>query len=104
MGTNLTSPLTTVLAADSPNSIFSTYKESASGCFEASRMRPTRRSRRPISTGPSSAGLLAGAADLAGFGLAGLSVLILLDSFAALVSVLVLLISRIKMIIKQINE
>ena len=31
----------------------STYRESASGCFLADLMCPTRRSRRPISTGPS---------------------------------------------------
>ena len=49
-GMCLTRPLTTVLGVASPTSTCSTYRESASGCFSAVRMRPTRRSRRDTST------------------------------------------------------
>lgn len=41
-----TRPLTTVLGFSSPKSIFSTYKASASGCFETSTILPTRISKR----------------------------------------------------------
>lgn len=50
-GTCFTKPLTTVLGLASPTSTFSTYSESASGCFSAVMMQPTRRSRRETSTG-----------------------------------------------------
>ena len=56
MGMCLTRPLTTVLGVASPTSTCSTYRESASGCFSAVRMRPTRRSRRDTSTLSSSWG------------------------------------------------
>lgn len=49
-GMCLTSPLTTVLGAGSPTSTCSTYRVSASGCFSALMIRPTRRSRRDTST------------------------------------------------------
>lgn len=41
-GMYLTRPLTTVLGASSPTSISSTYSESASGCFSAFLISPTR--------------------------------------------------------------
>lgn len=41
-GIYLTRPLTTVRGCGSPTSISSTYRESASGCFWAFVMRPTR--------------------------------------------------------------
>nr|GMD30971.1 hypothetical protein PanWU01x14_361300 [Ipomoea batatas] len=41
-GIYLTRPLTTVLGCASPTSISSTYRESASGCFWAFLIRPTR--------------------------------------------------------------
>lgn len=46
----LTSPLTTVLGEGSPTSTCSTYRLSASGCFSALIICPTRRSRRDTST------------------------------------------------------
>lgn len=49
-GMCLTSPLTTVLGDGSPTSTCSTYRLSASGCFSALIIRPTRRSRRDTST------------------------------------------------------
>lgn len=49
-GMCLTSPLTTVLGDNSPTSTCSTYRLSASGCFSAVIIRPTRRSRRDTST------------------------------------------------------
>lgn len=56
-GTNLASPLTTVRGSTSPKSIFSTYNESASGCFDTSKIFPMRMSRRwgPSSTGSTTA-------------------------------------------------
>mmetsp|Transcript_21833 Transcript_21833/g.51971 ORF Transcript_21833/g.51971 Transcript_21833/m.51971 type:complete len:217 (+) Transcript_21833:79-729(+) len=51
-------PLMTCRGSASPTSIFSKYSESASGCFPASTMRPTRRSRRHTS-GTTSSGALA---------------------------------------------
>lgn len=50
-GTCFTKPLTTVLGLASPTSTSSTYRASASGCFLAVIMQPTRRSRRETSTG-----------------------------------------------------
>lgn len=50
-GTCFTKPLTTVLGLASPTSTCSTYRVSASGCFSAVIMQPTRRSRRETSTG-----------------------------------------------------
>lgn len=49
-GMCLTRPLTTVLGEGSPTSTCSTYRLSASGCFSAVIIRPTRRSRRDTST------------------------------------------------------
>lgn len=49
-GMCLTSPLTTVLGEGSPTSTCSTYRLSASGCFSALIIRPTRRSSRDTST------------------------------------------------------
>lgn len=49
-GMCFTSPETTTRGAASPQRMSSTYKESASGCFFAVVMRPTRRSTRDTST------------------------------------------------------
>jgi len=42
---------TTFLVFSSPTSIVSTYRASALGCLEAFRILPTRKSKRPKSTG-----------------------------------------------------
>lgn len=55
-GTWLMRPLTTVRISASPTSTSSTYSVSASGCFFAITIRPTRRSKRDTSTFASSLG------------------------------------------------
>mmetsp|Transcript_44744 Transcript_44744/g.72844 ORF Transcript_44744/g.72844 Transcript_44744/m.72844 type:complete len:232 (-) Transcript_44744:496-1191(-) len=57
-GMNFTRPLTTVRSFPSPRSISSTYRLSASGCFHALTMRPTRMSSLEISeySGPAGTG------------------------------------------------
>jgi hypothetical protein len=58
---NLTRPETTVLGSGSPTSIFSTYKESASGCLATSKIFPTTMSSFEIIDGSEEAGAAAAA-------------------------------------------